>query len=85
MTDDQWAKDHADGMHQREIVALMRKIDPALQGHERAIILIALMRIMAAMLGPADQHTRQQVIHEIPISIRKILTEMDRMLAASRH
>jgi hypothetical protein len=44
MTDDQWAKDHADGMHQREIVALMRKIDPALQGHERAIILIALMR-----------------------------------------
>ena len=82
MTDD-WAKDHAKGAHQEEIVALMRKIEPCMHGHQRAIIIITLIRLMAAMLGPASKKTRETMLREIPITIRNILNEMDRMIRNS--
>jgi hypothetical protein len=77
---DTFAKDHAAGKHQREIVSLIRDIEPSLNGHPRMIIIIALMRIIAGMLGPANEQTRKNILHEMPITIRNILTEMDRMM-----
>ena len=55
----------------------MRAMEPALHGHSRAIILIALMRTIAAMLGPARVKTRADFLAEMPITIGKILAEMD--------
>ncbi len=46
-----FAEDHAAGKHQQEIVSLIRDIEPSLHGHPRMIIIIALMRIIAGMLG----------------------------------
>jgi hypothetical protein len=78
---DTFAEDHAAGLHQPEIVDLMNKMEPALVGHSRAIIIIAATRIIAAMLGPAGTETRQRSLEAIPITLRKILGEMDRMIA----
>jgi hypothetical protein len=78
-----FAEDHAAGAHQEEIVALMRKIEPCMHGHPRAIIIITLIRLIAAMLGPASKTTREEMLHEIPKTIRSILREMDRMIRNS--
>lgn len=77
---DNFAKDHAAGAHQEEIVALIKKIELCLHGHSRAIITIALIRMIAIMLGPASKSTRENTIDAIPITLRNILREMDRMI-----
>jgi hypothetical protein len=80
MTDNQWQKDHAAGLHQEEIVDLMTKMEPCFQGHPRVIILIALLRSMAGMLGPASDQTRAGFLRELPGTIENILTKMDEAL-----
>lgn len=80
---DELAEDHAAAAHQEEIVALMRKIEPCMHGHPRAIIIITLIRLIAALLGPASKKTREEMLHEIPITIRNILKQMDRVIRNS--
>jgi hypothetical protein len=78
-----FAKDHSEGKHQEEIVALIKQIDPHLNGHPRAIIILALTRILAAMLAPANKATREEMLQAIPDTIRNILREMDRLIRNS--
>ena len=59
----------------------MDKMEPA-PFHSRAIIIIAATRVIAAMLGPAAPEARKRHIEAIPITLRNILQEMDRMMAA---
>jgi hypothetical protein len=64
----------------KEIVALLEKIEPCLVGHPRALIIIAAERLIAGMLGPAKQETRDKVLVELPIAIRAILDKMDKVV-----
>jgi hypothetical protein len=57
----------------------LEKLDPCFHGHSRAISLIALIRMMAVMLGPADKKAREKYIVEIPGTIRLILDMMDKL------
>jgi hypothetical protein len=77
-------EDHAAGAHQAEIVQIMTAMEPAFYGHPRAICVFALSRMIAVMLGPAMPETREHMLVELPLSIRAILAEMDRMMAASQ-
>jgi hypothetical protein len=74
-----WAEDHAAGLHQAEIVGLIRAIEPHLEGHPRAIIIFALGRLMAAMLAPARKDTQDRMLEEMPRAIRAIMDEMIRL------
>ena len=56
--DDTFLEEHLAGKHQAEISELMGKMEPCYEGHSRAIIVFALVRTMAAMLGPAKAETR---------------------------
>jgi hypothetical protein len=78
-----FANDHASGQHQHEIVEILNKLDACFHGHSRAIGLIALTRMMAVMIGPADKDAREKYIEAIPAALRAILDEMDRIMAAS--
>ena len=78
---DQRAEDNAKDLD--ESIALMRKIEPCMHGHPRAIIIITLIRLLAALLGPASKTTREEMLQEIPRTIRNILREMDRMIRNS--
>ena len=80
MIDDDWAEDRAEGAQQNESIALMRKIEPCLHGHPRAVIIVALVRLLAALLGPASKTTREEMLREIPLTIRSLLKAMDRMV-----
>jgi len=80
MIDDEWAKDYAESADLNESIALMRKIEPCLHGYPRSIIIVALVRLIAALLGPASKTTREGMLREIPLTIRAILKEMDRMI-----
>ena len=62
----------------------MEAMQPAFHGHPRAICVFALSRMIAVMLGPAMPETREHMLVELPLSIRAILVEMDRMIAAGR-
>jgi hypothetical protein len=75
-----FAEDHAAGLHEREIAALIEEIEPAFVGHPRAIIVIACVRIIASMLGPAADKTRKDILYKIPEVIRVTLAEMDRVV-----
>lgn len=75
-----FAEDHAAGLHEREIVALIEEIEPAFVGHPRAIITIACIRIIAVMLGPATDKTRDNTLQAIAPTIKNMLAEMDRVL-----
>jgi hypothetical protein len=74
-----FAEDHAAGLHQQEIVELLREIEPVLEGHSRLIIIIALTRLIAAMLGPTDKKSRDRYLKEIIDTARNILREMDKI------
>jgi len=80
---DQQAEDYAESADLNESIALMRKIEPCMHGHPRAIIIVALVRLIAAMLGPANKTTREEMLREIPLTIRSLLKEMDRMVRNS--
>jgi len=77
---DQQAEDYAESADLNESIALMRKIEPCLHGYPRSIIIVALVRLIAALLGPASKTTREGMLREIPLTIRAILKEMDRMI-----
>jgi hypothetical protein len=62
-------EDHMAGAHQKEIVGLMEKIEPSLRGHPRAVVLITLTRLIAAMLGPAAPETRQNYLAALPATL----------------
>ena len=62
----------------------MKKIDPCLHGHSRAIVIIALVRLLAAMLAPGNSESRETYLREIPRTIRNILNEMDRMMGRAQ-
>lgn len=74
-----FAKAHASGANQEEIINLMMKIEPCLDGHSRAIITITMIRIIAAMLAPARPETKKALLHELPIVLRSILTKMEEL------
>jgi hypothetical protein len=76
-------KDHAAGKHQHELVGMMDKLHKALEGHSRALGLIALTRMIAVLLGPAAKKTREDMLEAIPDTVRSILGEMDRMMRNS--
>jgi len=78
---DTFAEDHAAGKHEPELVVMMDKLHQALEGHPRGLGLLALTRMIAVMLGPANKKTRAEMIDAIPDTIRSILREMDRILA----
>jgi len=81
---DKQAEDYAESADlKNESIALMRKIEPCMHGHPRAIIIVALVRLIAAMLGPANKTTREEMLREIPLTIRSLLKEMDRMVRNS--
>lgn len=65
---------------QEEIVQIIEAMQPAFIGHPRVLVLTALWRCMAAMLAPAEVETRERALIEMPIAIRNILREMDRMM-----
>jgi hypothetical protein len=77
---DTFLEDHMAGKHQAEIVALMEKMESCFVGHSRAIIMFALIRSMAAMLGPAKPETRAQTIAALPKTLTDILARMDEAL-----
>jgi hypothetical protein len=75
-----FTEDHAAGLHEREIAALIEEIEPAFVGHPRAIIMIACVRIIASMLGPAADETRKSILRKLPKVINLTLAEMDRVV-----
>jgi hypothetical protein len=76
---DNFLEGHLAGKHQVEIVSLLKKIEPCLVGHSRSIIVFALIRLMAAMLGPAKAETRAETIKALPQTLTDILAKMDEM------
>jgi hypothetical protein len=83
---DNFAEAHAHGEHQEEqeeIVALMMEIEPHLSGYKRGVIVLALCRLLAAMLGPAAPETREAMLQAMPGAIRGILREIDRLIAVT--
>ena len=81
MTDDDFLATYARGDYRKEIAELMQAFEPFIDGHPRVIILIALCRMMAAMLGPASPQAREEILDAIPLAISGCLKEMDRMMA----
>ena len=77
-------KDHAAGKHQPELVEMMDKLHKALEGHQRALGLIALTRMIAVLLGPAAKETREDMLKAMPDTVRGILGAMDEMMRNSR-
>jgi len=75
---DQRAEDSAKDLD--ESIVLMRKIEPCLHGYPRSIIIVALVRLIAALLGPASKTVREGMLREIPLTIRSLLKAMDRMV-----
>jgi len=78
---DTFEKDHALGKHQEELIRIMSKLDKAIHKHPRALSFIALVRMLAVIMGPINAQTRKAMIDSVPITLRNILAEMDRMMA----
>lgn len=62
---------------EEEVIEFMTKIEPLLLGYSRSVIVLACIRIIAAMLGPAKDETREATIREIPGTITSMLAMMD--------
>jgi hypothetical protein len=82
--EEDFAAQHAAGAHQEEIVYLINKIEPHLEGHARGIILITLVRLIAVMLGPASPKSREEHIDAIPVTLRGILGKMDEIMGRAK-
>jgi hypothetical protein len=67
-------------LNEQEISDLMSEMESLFHGHPRLVILFALHRSMAAMLGPAEKQTREDYIRALPNMLNNILKEMDEML-----
>lgn len=65
---------------QYEVAELMDRIEPHLDGYTRAVILLASIRLIAAMLGPADQKTQDDTIDAIPETLRSIMGRMKELM-----
>lgn len=78
---DQWKRDHAAGLHQKEIVSLVKEMEQHYPGHTRMIILLALTRSIAGILVPANKRTREAYLHELTPMLRNLLGEIDEMMA----
>jgi hypothetical protein len=73
-----FAEGHAAGKHQDEIALILDGLAPCLVGHTRADNVIALVRMIAVQLQPASFETRKATLEAIPVTLRQILSEMDR-------
>jgi len=65
---------------QYEVAELMDRIEPCLAGYSRAVILLASIRLIAAMLGPADKKTQDETIDAIPETLRSIMARMKELM-----
>jgi hypothetical protein len=61
---------HEQEKYQRQISELMDEWEPCLVGYERRVILLAATRLIAAMLGPAEPETQDEVISALPATVK---------------
>ena len=57
-------------INQKEIAALLEKIEPHFEGYNRLTILLACVRIISAMLAAAPEGTRERTLQEMPDLMR---------------
>jgi hypothetical protein len=60
-----------------KIIELMTKVEHHYDGYPRPVILIASLRIIAAMLGPYDEAAREFTLGLLEDTVRSYLKDMD--------
>ena len=54
------------------------KLESLLRGKSQAAVLLAFIRVIAAMLARADDGTREAIIEAIPVTLWSTLDQFDR-------